>query len=204
MDAGQPRHPGQRHVRLRAGVCRAVRHQHARHLLLQGHHAARPRFGNPTPRIAECPGGMLNAVGLQNPGVDAVIAHELPELRRRCFTSRSWRTSAVSRVEEYADVLRHGWTREEQVGCLEVNISCPNVHGGGMAFGTDAGGGGGGHARGQGRDDKPVYHEALAQRRRTSAAVAQAPARTPGADGVSLINTLLGMRIDLRTPPAAA
>ena len=88
-----------------------------------------PRFGNPTPRIAECPGGMLNSVGLQNPGVDAVIAQELPRLKQ-CFSKKVIANVSGFSVEEYVKTCQK-LDREEQVGLLEVNISCPNVHGGG-------------------------------------------------------------------------
>ena len=94
-----------------------------------------PRFGNPTPRIAEVPSGLLNAVGLQNPGVDAVIAHELPELKKVFRKPVMANVSGFS-VDEYVEVCSR-LDAQEQVGWLEVNISCPNVHGGGMSFGTD-------------------------------------------------------------------
>ena len=93
-----------------------------------------PRFGNPTPRIAECPMGMINAVGLQNPGVDKVIAEELPKLKK-CFHKPVIANISGFSVEEYVDCARK-LDREEQVGLIEVNVSCPNVHGGGMSFGT--------------------------------------------------------------------
>ena len=93
-----------------------------------------PRFGNPTPRIAECTSGMINAVGLQNPGVDAVIAHELPELKKH-FRKPVMANVSGFAIEDYAYTCER-LDKEEQVGWLEVNISCPNVHGGGMSFGT--------------------------------------------------------------------
>ena len=127
-----------------------------------------PRYGNPTPRIAEYAGGLLNSVGLQNPGVEAVIREELPRLREVFHKPVMANISGFS-IEEYAQVCRQ-LDGEEQVGWLEVNISCPNVHGGGAAFGADP---------------------------RTAAAVARA-CQEAGADGVSLINTLPGMRIDLK------
>ena len=94
-----------------------------------------PRFGNPTPRIAECSGGMLNAVGLQNPGVDHVISHELPEMREFFHKKVMANVSGFS-IDEYVETCRK-LDSQEQIGWLEVNISCPNVHGGGMSFGTD-------------------------------------------------------------------
>ena len=94
-----------------------------------------PRFGNPTPRIAEAPAGMLNAVGLQNPGVDAVISQELPKLAKVFHKPVIANVSGFS-VEEYAEVAAK-LAAQPQVGWLEVNISCPNVHGGGMSFGTE-------------------------------------------------------------------
>ncbi len=154
-----------------------------------------PRFGNPTPRIAECPGGMLNAVGLQNPGVDHVIAHELPQLRKIFHKPVMANVSGFS-VDEYVEVCEK-LDKEDGIGWLEVNISCPNVHGGGMSFGTDP---------------KAAYEVTRAVRDVTRhpiiiklspnvtdiVAIAKA-CEEAGADGVSLINTLMGMRIDLRT-----
>ena len=132
-----------------------------------------PRFGNPAPRIAETPGGMLNAVGLQNPGVEKVIAEELPRMRGFFHKPVMANVSGFS-IDEYVRTCTL-LDREEQVGWLEVNISCPNVHGGGMAFGSSP--------------------EAAAEVTRAVKAVTG----KPGADGVSLINTLLAMRIDLKT-----
>lgn len=153
-----------------------------------------PRFGNPTPRIAECTAGMINSVGLQNPGVDKVIAEELPRLVG-CFNKKVMANVSGFCIDDYAytcnrlDVC-------EQVGWLEVNVSCPNVHGGGMSFGTSP--------------------DAVAEVTKAVKAVTRKPViikLTPnvtdivsiakacedaGADGVSLINTMLGMRIDLR------
>ena len=96
---------------------------------------AEPRFGNPTPRIAECTSGMINAVGLQNPGVDKVIAEELPKLAQ-CFHKPVMANVSGFSVEEYASTCEK-LDKQEQIGWLEVNVSCPNVHGGGMSFGTD-------------------------------------------------------------------
>ena len=154
-----------------------------------------PRFGNPTPRIAECTAGLINAVGLQNPGVDRVIAEELHKLEK-CFHKKVIANVSGFSVEDYACTCAK-LDACPQVGWLEVNISCPNVHGGGMSFGTSP--------------------EAAAEVTRAVKAVATKPVfikLTPnvtdivsiakaceeaGADGISLINTMLGMRIDLRT-----
>ena len=154
-----------------------------------------PRFGNPTPRIAECTSGMINAVGLQNPGVEKVISEELPRLKKVFHKPVMANVSGFS-VEDYAHTCAL-LDREEQVGWLEVNVSCPNVHGGGMSFGTDP--------------------KAAAEVTRAVKAVAEKPVivklspnvtdivsialacEEAGADGISLINTLLGMRIDLKT-----
>jgi len=153
-----------------------------------------PRFGNPTPRIAECTAGMINAVGLQNPGVDQVISQELPKLKSVFHKKVMANVSGFS-VEDYAYTCEK-LDQQEQVGWLEVNVSCPNVHGGGMNFGT-----------------RP---EAAAEVTRAVKAVTTKPViiklspnvtdivsialacQEAGADGISLINTLLGMRIDLR------
>ena len=145
-----------------------------------------PRFGNPTPRIAEYAGGMLNAVGLQNPGVDAVIAHELPELKKVFHKPVMANVSGFS-VEEYAEVCAR-LDAQPQVGWLEVNISCPNVHGGGAAFGAEP------------SAAAEVTRAVRAVTKKPTAADIAAVARAcedAGADGVSLINTLPGMRIDL-------
>ena len=154
-----------------------------------------PRFGNPTPRIAECTAGMINAVGLQNPGVEAVIARELPKLKKVFHKPVMANVSGFS-VSDYAYTCEK-LDKEPQVGWLEVNVSCPNVHGGGMSFGT--------------------CPEAAAEVTRAVKAVTKKPViiklspnvtdivsiakacEEAGADGISLINTLLGMRIDLRT-----
>ena len=154
-----------------------------------------PRFGNPTPRIAECTSGMINAVGLQNPGVEKVIAEELPKLKK-CFHKPVMANVSGFSVEDYAYTCAK-LDKEEQVGWLEVNVSCPNVHGGGMSFGT--------------------HPEAAAEVTRAVKAVTTKPViiklspnvtdivsiakacEDAGADGISLINTLLGMRINLRT-----
>ena len=154
-----------------------------------------PRFGNPTPRIAEAPGGMLNAVGLQNPGVDVVIAEELPKLRAVFRKPVIANVSGFS-VEEYAEVCAR-LDREEQVGWLEVNISCPNVHGGGMSFGTDPKAAAEVTRAVKAVTTKPVLVK-LSPNVTDIVAVARA-CEDAGADGLSLINTLLGLRLDLRT-----
>ena len=154
-----------------------------------------PRFGNPTPRIAETGGGMLNAVGLQNPGVDQVIAQELPRLRQVFRKPVMANVSGFS-VEDYAQTCAL-LDREEQVGWLEVNISCPNVHGGGMAFGSSPQAAAEVTRAVRAVTHKPVYMK-LSPNVTDIAAVAKA-CEDAGADGVSLINTLLAMRINLRT-----
>ena len=152
-----------------------------------------PRFGNPTPRIAECPAGMLNAVGLQNPGIDHVLAYELPQMKAYFHKPVMANVSGFS-VEDYVEVCRK-LDGEEQVGWLEVNISCPNVHGGGMSFGTDPA-----SAAEVTRAVKAVTHKPgivkLSPNVTDIAAIARA-CEEAGADGVSLINTVLGMRLDL-------
>ena len=154
-----------------------------------------PRFGNPTPRIAECPAGMLNAVGLQNPGVEQVIAQELPRLAR-CFRKPVMANVSGFSLEEYAETCRR-LAACEQVGWLEVNISCPNVHGGGMSFGTDAQMAAAVTRAVRKTTDKPILMK-LSPNVTDIAAIARA-CEAEGADGISLINTLLGMRMDLHT-----
>ena len=153
------------------------------------------RFGNPTPRIAECPAGMLNTVGLQNPGVDHVIARELPEMKAYFHKPVMANVSGFS-VEEYVDVCRK-LDREPQVGWLEVNTSCPNVHGGGMSFGTSPQAAAEVTKAVKAVTTKPVIIK-LSPNVTDIVAIAKA-CEDAGADGVSLINTLLGMRMDLRT-----
>ena len=153
------------------------------------------RFGNPTPRIAEAPCGMLNAVGLQNPGVRAVIREELPRLKR-VFRKKVIANVSGFSVDEYARTCAL-LDREEQVGLLEVNISCPNVHGGGMAFGSSPEMAARVTEAVKAVTTKPVYMK-LSPNAADIAAVARA-CEEAGADGVCLINTLLGMRIDPRT-----
>ena len=152
------------------------------------------RFGNPTPRIAECAGGMLNAVGLQNPGVDHVIAHELPEMKRFFHKPVMANISGFS-IDEYVEVCRK-LDACDQVGWLEVNISCPNVHGGGMSFGTDPKMAAEVTRAVKEVTTKPVIMK-LSPNVTDIAAIARA-CEEAGADALSLINTLMGMRIDLR------
>ena len=154
-----------------------------------------PRFGNETPRIAEAPAGMLNAVGLQNPGVEAVIAEELPKLKT-CFYKPVMANVSGFSVEEYAAVCEK-LDKEPQVGWLEVNISCPNVHGGGMSFGTDPAQAAAVTRAVKAVTSKPVIMK-LSPNVTDIVSVAKA-CEEAGADGISLINTLLSMRIDLRT-----
>lgn len=154
-----------------------------------------PRFGNPTPRIAECKNGMINAVGLQNPGVEKVISEELPKLKK-CFNKKVMANVSGFAVEDYAytcEIL----DKEDQVGWLEVNVSCPNVHGGGMSFGTNPEAAAEVTAAVKKVTTKPVIIK-LSPNVTDIVSIAKA-CEDAGADGISLINTLLGMRIDLRT-----
>ena len=153
-----------------------------------------PRYGNPTPRIAETPGGMLNAVGLQNPGVDRVISEELPKLKAVFHKPVMANVSGFS-VEEYVEVCEK-IDAEPQVGWLEVNISCPNVHGGGMSFGTDPKMAARVTAAVREVTQKPLIVK-LSPNVTDICAIARA-CEDAGADAVSLINTLMGMRIDIR------
>ena len=159
-----------------------------------------PRFGNPTPRIAEYAGGLLNAVGLQNPGVDAVIETELPKLKQVFHKPVMANVSGFS-VAEYAEVCEK-LDAQEQVGWLEVNISCPNVHGGGAAFGADPKSAAEVTKAVRAVTKKPIILK-LSPTAADIAAVARA-CEDAGADGVSLINTLPGMRIDLKRRASAA
>ena len=154
-----------------------------------------PRFGNPTPRIAECERGLINSVGLQNPGVEAVIAHELPELKK-VFNKKVVANVSGFSIEEYAKTCAM-LDKEEQVAILEVNISCPNVHNGGMAFGTDAKAAAEVTAAVKEVTTKPVYLK-LSPNVTDIVSIAKA-CEDAGADGISKINTLLGMRIDLNS-----
>ena len=154
-----------------------------------------PRFGNPTPRIAECPSGMLNAVGLQNPGVDHVIAHELPELRKIFHKPVMSNISGFS-IDEYVEVAEK-LDKEDGIGWLEVNISCPNVHGGGMSFGTDPKAAGEVTKAVRAVTKHPIIIK-LSPNVTDIVSIAKA-CEDNGADSVSLINTLMGMRLNLRT-----
>ena len=154
-----------------------------------------PRFGNPTPRIAECTAGMINAVGLQNPGVDKVISEELPKLKK-CFNKKVMANVSGFSVDEYAYTCER-LDSQEQVGWLEVNVSCPNVHGGGMSFGTDPMAAAQVTKAVKAVTKKPVIIK-LSPNVTDIVSIAKA-CEDAGADGISLINTLLGMRIDLRT-----
>ena len=154
-----------------------------------------PRFGNPTPRIAETARGMLNAVGLQNPGVDKVISEELPALAKIFHKPVMANVSGFS-VEDYVYTCEK-LDSQPQIGWLEVNISCPNVHGGGMSFGTDPKAAAEVTAAVKKVTTKPVIVK-LTPNVTDIVAIAKA-CEDAGADGISLINTLLGMRIDLKT-----
>lgn len=154
-----------------------------------------PRFGNPTPRIAECTAGMINAVGLQNPGVDKVISEELPKLKK-CFNKKVMANVSGFSVDEYAYTCER-LDSQEQVDWLEVNVSCPNVHGGGMSFGTDPKAAAQVTKAVKAVTKKPVIIK-LSPNVTDIVSIAKA-CEDAGADGISLINTLLGMRIDLRT-----
>lgn len=154
-----------------------------------------PRFGNPTPRIAECTAGMINAVGLQNPGVEKVVSEELPKLSK-CFHKKVMANVSGFSVPDYAYTCEM-LDKEEQVGWLEVNVSCPNVHGGGMSFGTDPKAAAEVTAAVKAVTKKPVIIK-LSPNVTDIVAIAK-ECEAAGADGISLINTLLGMRIDLKT-----
>ena len=159
------------------------------------------RFGNPTPRIAECSSGMINSVGLQNPGIDAVISHELPELRKRFRKPIIANISGFS-LEEYTECCQK-IDSEEQVEIIEVNVSCPNVHNGGMAFGTSAESAAAVTAAVKAVTTKPVFIK-LSPNVTDIVSIARA-CEDAGADGLTLINTMLGMRIDItRRQPVIA
>ncbi len=153
-----------------------------------------PRFGNPTPRIAECPSGMLNAVGLQNPGVDKVIECELPKLREVFKKPMMANVSGFSEAE-YVETVRR-LDSQNDIGWFEVNISCPNVHGGGMSFGTSPEMAGEITKAVRRVTKKPIIIK-LSPNVTDIVSIAKA-CESEGADGISLINTLLGMRIDLK------
>ena len=153
------------------------------------------RFGNPTPRIAECDMGMINAVGLQNPGVDKVISEELPKLKE-CFNKPVMANVSGFSVEDYAYTVEK-LNAENQIGWFEVNISCPNVHGGGMSFGTSLEAAAEVTKACRKVTDKPLFIK-LSPNVTDIVSIAKA-CEDAGADGISMINTLLGMRIDLKT-----
>ncbi len=154
-----------------------------------------PRFGNPTPRIAECDSGMINAVGLQNPGVEKVISDELPKLKA-CFNKPVMANVSGFSVDDYAYTVEQ-LDSQDQIGWFEVNVSCPNVHGGGMSFGTSP------QAAAEVTEavrkvtDKPLFIK-LSPNVTDIVEIAKA-CEAAGADGISMINTMLGMRIDLKT-----
>lgn len=154
-----------------------------------------PRFGNPTPRIAECFGGMLNSVGLQNPGIDAVINKELPELNK-VFSKKVIANIGGFSEEEYVYSCKMA-DESPSVGIIEVNISCPNVESGGMSFGTSAQSAAGITRAVRKNVKKPLFIKLSPNV--TDIAEIAAACESEGADGISMINTLLGMRIDLKT-----
>lgn len=153
------------------------------------------RFGNPTPRIAECTSGIINSVGLQNPGVDKVILEELPKLKK-VFSKKVMANVSGFSVEDYVYTCEK-LDKEEQVGWIEVNVSCPNVHGGGMSFGTSEK-----EVQRVTRAVKAVTKKPIIIKLSPNVTDIVSIAKTceeVGADGISLVNTLLGMRIDLKT-----
>ena len=154
-----------------------------------------PRFGNPTPRIAECPSGMINAVGLQNPGIEKVISEELPELKK-CFHKPVMANISGFSIDEYVYCCEK-IDKEEQVGWIEVNVSCPNVHGGGMSFGVSPESAAAVTKAVKAVTTKPVYIK-LSPNVTDIVSIAKA-CEEAGADGISMINTMLGMRINLNT-----
>lgn len=160
-----------------------------------------PRFGNPVPRIAECSSGLINSVGLQNPGIDAVIAEQLPRMRSFFHKPIIANISGFA-VEEFV-TLAERLSREPQVEIIEVNVSCPNVHGGGMSFGTDPKSAAEVTREVKKVSERPVFVK-LSPNVTDIVAVAKA-CEEAGADGICLINTLLGMRIDIaRRKPVIA
>ena len=154
-----------------------------------------PRFGNPTPRIAECDAGMINAVGLQNPGVEKVLSEELPKLKK-CFHKPVMANVSGFAVEDYAYTVEK-LDVEDQIGWFEVNVSCPNVHGGGMSFGTSPEAAAEVTRACRKVTKKPLLIK-LSPNVTDIVAIAKA-CEDAGADGISMINTMLGMRIDLKT-----
>ena len=153
-----------------------------------------PRFGNPTPRIAECPGGLLNAVGLQNPGIDALVEDVAPHVRRLCSTPLIANISGFS-LDEYGRCCEKA-DACDSIDIVEVNISCPNVHQGGMVFGTDPAAAASVTRRARKATRKPLFIK-LSPNVTDIVPIARA-CEDEGADGLTLINTLLGMRIDIR------
>ena len=153
------------------------------------------RFGNPTPRIAECNSGMINAVGLQNPGVDKVLSEELPKLKK-CFYKPVMANVSGFSAEDYAYTVEK-LDSENQIGWFEVNVSCPNVHGGGMSFGTSPEAAAEVTRACRKVTNKPLLIK-LSPNVTDIVSIAKA-CEDAGADGISMINTLLGMRIDLKT-----
>ncbi len=153
-----------------------------------------PRFGNPTPRIAECAEGMLNAVGLQNPGVDKVLAEELPKLKA-CFSGPIMANVSGFSLEQYRETVRR-LDAEDQIAWFEINVSCPNVHGGGMSFGTDPSAAAAVTAEVRKVTHKPIIMK-LTPNVTDIVSIAKA-CEEAGADGISMINTMLGMVIDLK------
>lgn len=154
-----------------------------------------PRFGNPTPRIAECDAGMINAVGLQNPGVDKVLSEELPKMKKVFHKPVMANVSGFS-VDDYAYTVEK-LDVEDQIGWFEVNVSCPNVHGGGMSFGTSPEAAAEVTRACRKVTDKPLLIK-LSPNVTDIVSIAKA-CEDAGADGISMINTMLGMRIDLKT-----
>ncbi len=153
-----------------------------------------PRFGNPTPRIAECSGGLLNAVGLQNPGIDALVSDIAPRVRTLCKTPLIANISGFS-LDEYGICCEKA-DQCEALDIVEVNISCPNVHQGGMVFGTDPKAAAAVTRRARKATSKPLFIK-LSPNVTDIVPIARA-CEEEGADGLTLINTLLGMRIDIR------
>ncbi len=153
------------------------------------------RFGNPTPRIAECTAGMINAVGLQNPGVERVISEEIPKMKK-CFHKKVMANVSGFSVEDYAYTCQR-LDGCDEIGWFEVNVSCPNVHGGGMSFGTSPEAAAEVTRAVKAVTTKPVFIK-LSPNVTDIVAIAKA-CEEAGADGISLINTMLGMRIDLKT-----
>ena len=152
------------------------------------------RFGNPTPRIAECAEGLINSVGLQNPGVDTVISEELPKLAK-CFSKKAVANISGFSVEEYVYTAEK-FDKEDQIGLLEINVSCPNVHNGGLSFGTRPESAFEVTKAVRAVTKKPIYIK-LTPNVTDIVSIAKA-CEEAGADGISMVNTLLGMRIDLR------